>query len=181
MGGTSPLEIGRGSRGAQKGRPWRIIDFWGGAHMPLGVPILGYPFGGPIWGTRNGYPKWVPIWGAHLGCPCGVPMWGAHLGDPFGGPIRGTHLGDPFGGSIFPPSYVKRLCGPPARDGGGLNPAPLIDSGGEEIHHILRGEFIIFWGGQCGAGPRTPPNHQNAKIALWGTGLHFQPCGTPLW
>ena len=34
MGGTSPVEIGRGSRGAQKGRPQEIIDFWGGAYMP---------------------------------------------------------------------------------------------------------------------------------------------------
>ena len=34
MGGTSPVEIGRGSRGAEKGHPQEIIDFWGGAYMP---------------------------------------------------------------------------------------------------------------------------------------------------
>ncbi len=34
MGGTTWVEIGRGSRGPQKGHPREIIDFWGGAHMP---------------------------------------------------------------------------------------------------------------------------------------------------
>ena len=39
MGGTSPVEIGRGSRGGQKGHPQEIIDFWGGAYMPqMGRP-----------------------------------------------------------------------------------------------------------------------------------------------
>ena len=44
MGGTSPVEIGRGSRGSH--------------------------FGVPIWGAHLGCPSGVPIWGADLGARC---------------------------------------------------------------------------------------------------------------